>query len=59
VGVKALGQLAGVLVLILAGLVALNAVGPRIAQIIGALVPLVLTVGVVVAVLRVVWWYTR
>lgn len=56
---KALGQLAGVLILILAGLLALGAVGPRIAQIIGALVPLVLVVGVVVAVLRVVWFYTR
>jgi hypothetical protein len=47
------------LAVVVLGLVALGAVGPRIAQIIGALVPLVLVVGVVVAVLRVVWFYTR
>lgn len=44
---------------VILGVVAIGAVGPRIAQIIGALVPLVLVVGVVVAVLRVVWFYTR
>ncbi len=47
------------LAVVVLGLVALGAVGPRIAQIIGALVPLVLVVGVVVAVVRVVWFYTR
>jgi hypothetical protein len=41
------------------GLVALGAVGPRIAQIINALVPLVLVIGIVAAVLRAVWFYTR
>jgi hypothetical protein len=46
-------------VLAVLGLVALGAVGPRIAQLIHAFVPLVLVLGVVAAVLRVVWWYTR
>lgn len=44
---------------VILGVVAIGAVGPRIAQVIGALVQLVLVVGVVVAVLRVVWFYTR
>ncbi len=44
---------------VVVGLVALAAVGPTLARLIGALVPLVLVVGIVVAVLRVVWWYTR
>jgi hypothetical protein len=52
-------KLISTLAIVVLGLVALGAVGPRIAQIIGALVPLVLVVGVVVAVLRVVWFYTR
>ncbi len=52
-------KLVSALTIVVLGLVALGAVGPRIAQIIGALVPLVLVVGVVVAVLRVVWFYTR
>jgi hypothetical protein len=45
-------------VLAVLGLVALGAVGPRIAQLIHAFVPLVLVVGVVVAALRAVWWLT-
>lgn len=52
-------KLISTLAVVVLGLVALGAVGPRIAQIISALVPLVLVVGVVVAVLRVVWFYTR
>jgi hypothetical protein len=52
-------KLISTLAIVVLGLVALGAVGPRIAQIIGALVPLVLVVGVVVAMLRVVWFYTR
>jgi hypothetical protein len=52
-------KLASALAVVILGLVALGAVGPRIAEVIGALVPLVLVVGVVVAVLRLVWWRTR
>lgn len=52
-------KLISTLAIVVLGLVALGAVGPRIAQIMGALVPLVLVVGVVMAVLRVVWFYTR
>ena len=52
---KALSSLA----LVVAGLVALAAVGPALARLISALVPLVLVVGVVAAVLRVVWFHTR
>jgi hypothetical protein len=47
------------LAILILGLVALGAVGPRVAQIINALVPLVLVVGIVAAVLRAVWFYTR
>lgn len=48
-------RLVTALAIVVLGLAALGAVGPRLAQVIGALVPLVL----VVAVLRLVWWYTR
>lgn len=47
------------LAIVVLGLVALGTVGPRIAQLVGALVPLVLVVGVVAAVLRLVWFHTR
>jgi hypothetical protein len=46
-------------VLIVVGLGALLAAGPALARLAGALVPLVLVVGVVTAVLRLVWFYTR
>jgi len=52
-------KLISTLAIVVLGLVALGAVGPRLAQIIGALVPLVLVVGIVAAVLRAVWFYTR
>jgi hypothetical protein len=52
-------KLASVLLVVFVIVVALAAVGPRIAQIINALVPLVLVVGIVAAVLRAVWFYTR
>jgi hypothetical protein len=41
------------------GLVALGSVGPGLTRLIHALVPLVLVVAIVVAVLRMVWFYTR
>lgn len=52
-------KLVSTLAILILGLVALGAVGPRIAVIISALVPLVLVVGIVAAVLRAVWFYTR
>jgi hypothetical protein len=52
-------KLVSTLVLIVAGLVALAAVGPVLVKFISALVPLVLVVGVVVAVLRLIWMATR
>jgi hypothetical protein len=41
------------------GLAALVAAGPTLTKLVGALIPLVLVVGVVVVVLRVVWAATR
>jgi hypothetical protein len=47
------------LALAVVGLVAIAAVGPALARLISAMVPLVLVVGGVAAVLRTVWFYTR
>jgi hypothetical protein len=47
------------LLLVIVGLAALTAVGPALAKLVTALVSLVLVLGIVVAVLRLVWWYTR
>jgi hypothetical protein len=52
-------KLLSTLVLLLAGLASLSLAGPALARLAGALVPLVLVIGVVVAVLRLVWFYTR
>ena len=43
--------------LVIVGLVV--SAGPTITQIIKAIVPLVVALGIVTAVLRIVWWYTR
>jgi hypothetical protein len=40
-------------------LVVAAAAGPTLLRLAGALMPLVLVVGIVVAVLRMVWFYTR
>jgi len=48
---------AGLMVLV--GLVVLAAAGPTLTKLAGALIPLVLFVGVVVALIRCVWFYTR
>jgi hypothetical protein len=55
----ALSKLASVLVLVVVGLVALVAAGPTLTRLVTAFVPLVLVAGIVVAVLRLVWSYTR
>ncbi len=47
------------LLLVIVGLAALAGAGPVLARLISALVPLVLVVGVVVALLKCVWFYTR
>lgn len=44
---------------VILGLVALGAVGPRIAAVLHALVPVIAVTGVTVAMLRAMWWYTR
>ena len=54
-----MNKLIPTVLLVIVGLVALADAGPTLAHLIGALVPLVLVVGVVVAVLRLVWFYTR
>lgn len=54
-----MNKLLPTLLFVIVGLVALVDAGPTLAHLIGALVPLVLVVGVVVAVLRLVWFYTR
>ncbi len=43
----------------LMGLVVLTAAGPTIVALVNHLVPLILVVGILAAVLRVVWFYTR
>ncbi|MGD1056961.1 MAG: hypothetical protein ABR992_06040 [Solirubrobacteraceae bacterium] len=48
-------RLVSTLAVVILGVWALGAIAPRLAQVIGALVPLLLVVGV----LRLVWWYTR
>jgi hypothetical protein len=52
-------KLISMIVVVILGLVAVGAVAPSIAVIFNALVPLVLVIGVVAAVLRIVWWRTR
>ncbi len=52
-------KLVSTLAVVVLGLVALGAVGPRIAAILHALVPVILVTAISAAVLRAVWWYTR
>jgi hypothetical protein len=52
-------KLVQALLLVIVGLVVLAAAGPTISRLITALVPLVLVVGIVVAVLQLVRFYTR
>lgn len=50
------GRLIGTLVV---GAIAITAATPALTKLTHALVPLVLVVGIVIAVLRAVWFYTR
>jgi hypothetical protein len=52
-------KLLSTLTMVVMGLVALAVIGPTLTRLISALVPLVLVVGVLAAILRVVWTYTR
>jgi hypothetical protein len=52
-------KLVSTLAVVVLGLVALGAVGPRLAVILNALVPLLLVAAISAAALRAVWWYTR
>jgi hypothetical protein len=52
-------KLVSTIAIVVLGLVALGAVGPKIAAILAALVPVILVGGIIVAVLRLVWFYTR
>jgi hypothetical protein len=54
-----MNKLVQALLLVIVGLVGIAAVGPTISRLIAALVPLVLVVGIVVAVLQLVRYYTR
>lgn len=45
--------------LVLVGLVVLAAASPALIRLAAAFVPLVLVLGVIVAVLRIAWFYTR
>jgi hypothetical protein len=54
-----MNKLISVLVFMVVGLAALAVASPALARLTAALVPLVLVVGVVAAVLRLVWFHTR
>ena len=54
-----MSKLIQVLLVGIAGLVVLNATTPTLSRLITALVPLVLVVGIVVAVLQLVRYFTR
>jgi hypothetical protein len=51
-------KLISMVIIVILGLVAIGTVGPSIAAVIKASAVLVLVVGVVVALLRIVWWRT-
>lgn len=52
-------KLLSTLAIVIVGLAALAVAGPVLTQLIHSLVPLVLASGIVAAVLRIVWTYTR
>ena len=54
-----MNKLIQTVLLVLVGLAVLAAASPALTRLSGALVPLILVVGIVVAVLRAVWFYTR
>jgi hypothetical protein len=52
-------KLISTLAIVVMGLVALAAVGPALAKLVTALVPLVAVISIAVIVARLVWWHTR
>jgi hypothetical protein len=52
-------KLLSTLVMVVVALAALALAGPALTRLINSLVPLVLVVGIVAAVLRLMWAYTR
>jgi hypothetical protein len=52
-------KLVSTLLVVVVGLVTLAAAGPALAKLASSLVPLVLVLGIVIAVLRLVWFYTH
>jgi hypothetical protein len=52
-------KLVSTLAIVVLGLVALGAVGPRIAVILHAMVPVILVCFIAVVGIRMVWWLTR
>jgi hypothetical protein len=54
-----MNRLTSVLIWLVVGLVILAAIAPILLRLADALLPLALVVGIVVAVLRMVWFYTR
>jgi hypothetical protein len=52
-------KLVSTLAIMILGLVALGAVGPRIAVILHALVPVILVSFIAVVGIRTIWWLTR
>jgi hypothetical protein len=52
-------KLISTLLVVVVGLVALAAAGPGLAKLASSLVPLVLVLGIVIAMLRLVWFLTR
>ena len=52
-------KLLSTVMLLVVGLAALAVAGPALGKLVSALVPFVVVAGVVAALLRWVWWYTR
>ena len=54
-----MNKLASAVPVVMAGMIVLLAAGPTVAQVAHAVIGATLTIGVVLVVLRVVWFYTR
>lgn len=54
-----MNRLVSLATLCVVGLVAFIAAGPSLIRLVGAITPLVLVMGIVVGVLRAVWFFTR
>jgi hypothetical protein len=52
-------KLASIAGLVVVGLVTVTVASPALTKLAHALVPLIVAIGIVIAILRLVWWYTR